>query len=571
MSFNKKVVFQIEATDNATSKFKALQGEIKSVSKAAGNISSAFSGIGRKFSNEISLLQKSLKLATIGITGLAAATAYAAKKSVQDSMKMENALMGLTTVARAFGVAQDDAKQAAIELSKDGLMTVTEAANGLKNLMASKFNLPEAIRLMNGFKDSAAYNRQAALGFGEAIVGATEGIKNQNSILVDNAGITKNLSIILKEAGYSQQDLMNVTTDAGVRQALFNGILKETSIFQGDAGRSAGTLTGQLSMLKTSVFNLSSSIGDQLKPYVKEAVEEINRWVNSLIGGGGVNHAVEQVISKIKEWVESVGGPEGIKQRLIDFKDTMINEVLPAFLNLISVISTIIGWLWNHRDVVIAVIIAYESWKIATTAITVATSLFNNGLVILNGTIAVTKNSIALLTTALGVVIAVIGVVTVAAWKVNQAFDGTTGTLQKFRPVIMSLFGPIGTIVDMIRNWDDWLNRITGSWNSLRDLLNKGISATIDIVEKVKKKVSGKKAAGGPVMTDNTYLVGESGPELFTPSTSGTIIPNNQLSSGGQTFNFNFQGAMISDKSQLISEIKQAINRELELSRYGIG
>ena len=35
----------------------------------------------------------------------------------------------------------------------------------------------------------------------------------------------------------------------------------------------------------------------------------------------------------------------------------------------------------------------------------------------------------------------------------------------------------------------------------------------------------GGKAAGGPVSSNSTYMVGEKGPELFVPSTAGTIIP----------------------------------------------
>jgi len=38
-----------------------------------------------------------------------------------------------------------------------------------------------------------------------------------------------------------------------------------------------------------------------------------------------------------------------------------------------------------------------------------------------------------------------------------------------------------------------------------------------------------ERASGGPVKTNKTYLVGEQGPELFTPSQSGRIISNNQL------------------------------------------
>jgi hypothetical protein len=43
----------------------------------------------------------------------------------------------------------------------------------------------------------------------------------------------------------------------------------------------------------------------------------------------------------------------------------------------------------------------------------------------------------------------------------------------------------------------------------------------------------GGKAAGGPVTGGTTYLVGERGPELFTPKQRGTIIPNNALGGGG--------------------------------------
>jgi hypothetical protein len=37
---------------------------------------------------------------------------------------------------------------------------------------------------------------------------------------------------------------------------------------------------------------------------------------------------------------------------------------------------------------------------------------------------------------------------------------------------------------------------------------------------------------GGPVAGGSTYLVGERGPELFTPGTSGSITPNNALGGG---------------------------------------
>jgi len=46
---------------------------------------------------------------------------------------------------------------------------------------------------------------------------------------------------------------------------------------------------------------------------------------------------------------------------------------------------------------------------------------------------------------------------------------------------------------------------------------------------KAKVGVKGKKAAGGPVSGGDSYLVGEQGPELFTPGASGQITSNANL------------------------------------------
>lgn len=42
-------------------------------------------------------------------------------------------------------------------------------------------------------------------------------------------------------------------------------------------------------------------------------------------------------------------------------------------------------------------------------------------------------------------------------------------------------------------------------------------------------KIRGKRAAGGPVLGHGAYIVGEKGPEIFVPKTSGSIIPNHKI------------------------------------------
>ncbi|MBD8531578.1 MULTISPECIES: phage tail length tape measure family protein [unclassified Massilia] len=45
--------------------------------------------------------------------------------------------------------------------------------------------------------------------------------------------------------------------------------------------------------------------------------------------------------------------------------------------------------------------------------------------------------------------------------------------------------------------------------------------------------ISGARAAGGPVSSGLSYLVGEKGPEIFTPSSTGAITPNHMIGAGG--------------------------------------
>jgi hypothetical protein len=70
--------------------------------------------------------------------------------------------------------------------------------------------------------------------------------------------------------------------------------------------------------------------------------------------------------------------------------------------------------------------------------------------------------------------------------------------------------------------------------------------------------VAGARANGGPVGRGSTYLVGEQGPELFTPGTSGNITPNNALSGGGNiTVN-----VMSADPNEVVRAL-QAYNRNV--------
>lgn len=225
-----------------------------------------------------------------GVTAAAGGALYGVMGAINgtfdEANKLNGALTGLNSVARAFGQDAGAAQRAAKSLASDGLMSVSDAATGLKNLLAAGFSLDDAVELMNRFKDSAAFGRQSSLEFGEAVSSATEGIKNGNSILVDNAGVTKNLSLMLTDAGYSATDLGKASSDAGVRQAIFNGILKETQAQTGDAAKLADSFAGAQARAAASSNTLKASIGSAIQQAlapllqaVIPVIDAVTKWV----------------------------------------------------------------------------------------------------------------------------------------------------------------------------------------------------------------------------------------------------------------------------------------------------
>ena len=70
--------------------------------------------------------------------------------------------------------------------------------------------------------------------------------------------------------------------------------------------------------------------------------------------------------------------------------------------------------------------------------------------------------------------------------------------------------------------------------NVLRQISNKLISFGLDTLLGGIPGIGGMfKAEGGPVKGGSSYIVGERGPELFVPGSSGNIVPNHKLGKGG--------------------------------------
>ena len=222
-----------------------------------------------KMRRSVGALRNQILLLTFATVALR--TAF--NKAFLAANELEAAMKGLGAVASNTGNDMVKAQQAAQNLSDKGLLSVQDSAAGLKNLLSSGFGLREAINLMDTLTDSASFNRQGTLSLGQAVVGATQGIKNQNSIMVDNAGITKNLSIMYKEYAATIGTSAGKLDEAGKRQAIYNGILKEGQIFAGDAEKVVLTMSGALTKLGVNSEKAAAQIGKLTQPMASGFVQ----------------------------------------------------------------------------------------------------------------------------------------------------------------------------------------------------------------------------------------------------------------------------------------------------------
>lgn len=73
------------------------------------------------------------------------------------------------------------------------------------------------------------------------------------------------------------------------------------------------------------------------------------------------------------------------------------------------------------------------------------------------------------------------------------------------------------------------------------------------------------RASGGAVNSGTPYLIGEVGPELFIPGSSGTVVPNNRLAgAGGAVVNFYYSPAItLSDRTEAETRLVPIIRKAL--------
>jgi phage-related protein len=125
--------------------------------------------------------------------------------------------------------------------------------------------------------------------------------------------------------------------------------------------------------------------------------------------------------------------------------------------------------------------------------------------------------------------------------------------------VLGKAFQVLGSVISgIITIFANLVNIISSAINGIKTLISLVSNINLGSIASKLNPFGGGRASGGSVMSGTSYLVGERGAELFTPSSNGTITPNSALG-GGNTYNITVNGAL--DGESVSRQIIDLLNR----------
>lgn len=141
-----------------------------------------------------------------------------------------------------------------------------------------------------------------------------------------------------------------------------------------------------------------------------------------------------------------------------------------------------------------------------------------------------------------------VGVITKEVWDViKEVWDASVDWMSD---KINSLIGYFSNLIAKIREALSWFDQF-----SLKNIGQSFANLPMNL------GFGGGKAVGGPVSAGTSYLVGENGPEFFTPGSSGMITPNNRIGGGNTIVNITVNGDITG--RELIEKVKDSIMGDL--------
>jgi hypothetical protein len=270
---------------------------------------------------------------------------------------------------------------------------------------------------------------------------------------------------------------------------------KLADTFENQASAKADTFQGKLDRLNIAFNEGKETVGS----FVLDALTPL------------VTTFVDKVIPALSSMASSIG--KDLKDPLNAVKGVLTDFVIPAFKALYSYLFDYVVPFW-------ASVFGPAIQGISTAFGKVSAAIKNN------------EDDLAPLFTLFKSV----------ASFVRDTMGPAIGTILRvaFEVLGTAIAGVITGVSKVVDFLGDMITKVKQFIQLIKD--NPVVAGIGGLIDKV---FGGFKAAGGPVTSGTSYIVGEQGPELFTPGRNGMITPNHALGGGGgSVINLTVNGAI---------------------------
>lgn len=183
------------------------------------------------------------------------------QRGVVAANQFEASIAGVSRLSERFGFDAREATTAAKELAADGLITVATAAESLQKLLTAGVGLPQAIELVKGYKDQAAFGKSSTIDFDTAVKNLAESFYTENSAIGNLSGQTENWSQILEYGASVLGKNVSQLTEKERVQAKLIGQQRINNLVEGDSAVLAQTNAGAQARLNQTLLEIQTTIG----------------------------------------------------------------------------------------------------------------------------------------------------------------------------------------------------------------------------------------------------------------------------------------------------------------------
>lgn len=241
--------------------------------------------------------------------------------SLTEYAKYEDALYGLMTTVDTVKGTITDAMTEVRDITADGLLSEEDAMVAMRNLTAYGYSVQEASEMIKAMTLSAEANRKEMYTVSEAVERATQGIKQESSMMMKVAGNMETASSAYDRYAASVGKTASELTQAERRQAIYNSTIEAGQKYSSQASAYQNTYSASTQRLANSLENLKASFGQAFAPMAtvinnlasfvvanKEVVVVLGTFVGVVVGAGGIVWAIAKLIPMISSAIAWFSG-----------------------------------------------------------------------------------------------------------------------------------------------------------------------------------------------------------------------------------------------------------------------